>query len=430
MTAGRRSALLLAVALPPAAAAQAVPRLDRIEVVSSIWFQARQNHVHWDRVTADWDSAYRATIEAAERGSSDVAFQSLLTRFTALLSSGDVQITPPPAIQRRLGRPPVRLRRVEGRPIVVQVQPTAEMRIAGVMPGDEITQVGALAVDRWLRDSILPSIAASSEDASESRAVEEMLAGERNTAIQVTLRGADGTPRGASLTRSVAAEYRLVPAELRDGIAVRDSAGVRVITLGALDRERVLRDVARALSRDPTPIGVVLDLRDTDGGSQEVALQLVSLIVAEPVEAPRIRHRIYWPVRAVGDTAEPWTWHLTAAHTLTPAEDAYSGPVAVITSRRTSGAGELLAGIVRLMRRGTIVGETTAGASAPTVSLELPRGWHLSIPVGIDVAPDGSELTATGVEPDERVRERVDDLRAGRDAALERAFELLASPTP
>lgn len=426
MTAGRLSALLAAVGLPAAGAAQAVPRLERIEVISSIWFQARQNHVHWDRVVADWDSAYRAMIEAADRGGSDVAFHDQLSRFAALLNSGDAQVTPPSGIQRRLGRPPIRLRLVEGRPIVVQVQPTAEMRIAGVVPGDEITEVRAMPVNRWLRDSVLPTIAASSEDAREAAAVEEMLTGERNTAIQITLRGPDGTPRGASLTRSVAAENRLVPAELRDGIAVRDSAGVRVIALGALDRERVLRELAQALRRDPTPTGIVLDLRDTEGGNRDVALQLVSLLFAGPVEAPRIRHRIYWPLRA----AEAWTWHVTAPDTVTPAAGVYGGPIVLVTSPRTAGAGELFAVIVRLTRRGTIVGATTAGASAPTVSLELPGGWLLAIPVGIEVAADGSEVAALGVEPDERARQTIDDLRAGHDAALERAFLLLSAAEP
>jgi len=426
MTAGRLSALVAAVALPATGAAQSDSRLDRIEVISSIWFQARQNHVHWDRVTADWDSAYRATIEAAERGGSDVAFHDLLSRFTSLLGSGDVRVAPPSGIQRRLGRPPLRLRLVEGRPIVVQVQATAEMRIAGVVPGDEITEVRAMPVNRWLRDSVFPSTAASSEDAREARAVEEMLTGERNTAIQTTLRGPDGTPRGASLTRSVAAENRLVPAELRDGIAVRDSVGVRVIALGALDRDRVLRELAQAVKRDPTPAGIVLDLRDSEGGNREAALQLVSLLFAGPVEAPRTRHRIYWPVRA----PDAWTWHVTSPDTVAPAAGVYGGPIVLITSRRTAGAGELLAAIVRLTGRGTIVGETTAGASAPTASLELPGGWSLTLPVGIEVAPDGSEVAGAGVDPDERVRETIDDLRAGHDAALARAFQLLSAAEP
>jgi len=430
MTAGRVGALALTVALPAAVAAQAIPRLDRLEIVSSIWSQARLHDVHWDRVTADWDSAYRATIEAAERGGSDVAFQDILMRFTALLGSGDVRVIPPSAIERRIGRPPLRLRLVEGRPVVVQVQPTAEMRIAAVMPGDEITQVRAIPADRWIRDSILPAIAASTPEARAAMAIEEMLTGERNTAVQVTLRGADGTPRGASLTRSVAAENRLVPAELRDGISFRDSAGVRVIALGELDRDRVLRELAQALTRDPPPTGVVLDLRDAVSGDRTMALGLISLFFTDPVEAPQIKHRIYWPVRVADDTTDDWTWHLTSPDTVMPAANAYGGPLVLLTSARTAGAAEVFAGVVRLAQRAAIVGETTAGAASLTATLELPLGWRLLVPVGADVAPDGAALAPAGIEPDERVRESLDELRSGHDAALARAFGRLATAAP
>lgn len=430
MIPGRLSALLLAVALPSAAAAQSVPRLDRLEIVSSIWVGATQHYVYWERVTADWDSAYRATVEAAERGGSDVAFHDHLARFTALLNSGDVRVIPPAPIQRRRGRPPMRVALIAGRPVVVQVQPTAEMRIAGVLPGDEITQVRAVPVDRWLRDSVIPAIGGSSANARTALAVEELLTGERNTAVPITLRGSDGTPRGASLTRSVEAENRLVPAELRDGIAARDSAGARIITLGELGRDRVLRDLARALARDPAPSGVVLDLRDAVGGDRGLALDMVSLFFAVPVETPRIKHQIYWPLRAGQDTAEAWTWHLTVPDTVTPAPDAYGGPLVLITSPRTAGASELFAGIARLEHRAVIVGETTAGASSPTASLELPHGWRWVVPVATDVAADATELTTSGVDPDEPVRRTLVDLRSGHDAALARALELLSAPDP
>lgn len=427
MSEGRRAFLLAlaAYAVPAIAAAQATPRLERLAIVSGIWLEARQNFVDWERVRADWDSAYHATMEAVERGGSDVAFFRALRRFTALLQSGDVAVVPPSNVARQIGRPPIRLQSVDGRPLVVQVQPTAETRIAGVVPGDEIVEVQGIPVVRWLRDSVLPETPASSNAARLTLAVEELLTGRRGTAVQLTLHSADGTPRGASLTRSVAWETRIVPAELRDGFAARDSAGVRIITLGQIDDDGVVEEFGDALTRAPLPTGLILDLRGATGGGHARAMQLATHVVGVVTEAPRMKHRIYWPVRAGSDTSDVWTWHMTAPDTIRPATRPFAGPIVVLASSRTSGAAELLAAVLRAAERATVVGEMTAGAPGLTSTLSLPHRWLLEVPSSIPVAADASEMAVGGLEPDHRVRPSRDDIRGGRDAALARALELL-----
>jgi C-terminal processing protease CtpA/Prc len=422
---GRGRAFFLAIAFPAAAAAQATPRLDRLAVVSGIWVEARYNFAGWEHVTADWDSAYRATIEAAERGGTDVAFYRALKRFAALLGSGDVAIRPPPAVSRRIGRTPIRLQSIDGRALVMQVQPTAETRIAGVVPGDEIVQVRGIPVERWLRDSVLPETPGSSDAARLSLAVEELLTGQRGTAVQITLRTVDGTPRGASLTRSVAWETRIVPSELRDGFAVRDTAGVRVVTLGDVDDDRIVREFSEALIKEPLPTGLVLDLRGALGGGHQLALRLAAHVLTAPGEPPRAMHRIYWPMRTGSDTADVWTWHLTLPDTVTPAADAFGGPLVVVTSSRTAGAGELLTAIVRMTGRAPVLGTVTSGSPGMTTSLALPGGWELVLPVAIPVAADASEIALGGIEPDHRVRPSVADVHTGHDRALARALEIL-----
>jgi carboxyl-terminal processing protease len=42
--------------------------------------------------------------------------------------------------------------------------------------------------------------------------------------------------------------------------------------------------------------------------------------------------------------------------------------------------------------------------------------------------PDGSEFEGVGIQPDIEIHSSVDDLRAGRDRALDKALELAALP--
>ena len=51
----------------------------------------------------------------------------------------------------------------------------------------------------------------------------------------------------------------------------------------------------------------------------------------------------------------------------------------------------------------------------------LPGGWKLRVTAARDAFPDGKEFLATGIAPQFPVEVRVEDVLAGRDAALERA---------
>jgi len=61
------------------------------------------------------------------------------------------------------------------------------------------------------------------------------------------------------------------------------------------------------------------------------------------------------------------------------------------------------------------------------VLLPLARGWQLRVTVTRDAFPDGTEFGPTGIAPDVAVAVQVEDVLAGRDAALERAREYLAA---
>ena len=100
---------------------------------------------------------------------------------------------------------------------------------------------------------------------------------------------------------------------------------------------------------------------------------------------------------------------------------AYSGPVAVLISPRTSGPAEDFVAAFQAGGRGPSIGESSAGSTGRTTTLPLAGGWELRLTVSRDAFPDGKEFVPTGIAPQFPVEVRVEDLLAGRDAALERA---------
>ena len=105
---------------------------------------------------------------------------------------------------------------------------------------------------------------------------------------------------------------------------------------------------------------------------------------------------------------------------------AYSGPVALLISPRTSGPAEDLLVSFQAGGRGPTFGETSAGNTGETVTLALASGWKLRVTVARDAfppppPPDGKEFVRTGIAPQYPVEVRVEDVLAGRDAVLDRA---------
>jgi carboxyl-terminal processing protease len=429
------AALLLATPLP----AQQVTFVDRQVIAAGIWAEARSNYAYWDAVRANWDSAFASTLAFAAARPSDLQFVERLRRFVALLGDGQAELLPPSAVARRIGRPPIALRSIERRPFIIDYASNDEMRVARPERLAEIVAVQGIPAERWIRDSILPAVPGATERSRWERAVARMLEGEKGTALHLQLRLPGGATRGASVTRSVALTARwpldgppLDADTLPDGVV-----WVRVNSLA--DRDVVdLFDRALGGGRR----GLVLDLRETastapgggggggGGGGRENGNAILAQLIDRPVPTSRWRTPQYRPAYRGADAPDSTgAWLAAPSDTIRPRRNraAFGGPVAILASPRTAGAAEDLLVAFRNGARGPIVGDTSAGSAGQTLALALAKGWQLRVTVTRDAFPDGTEFGRTGIAPEVPAPVKVEDVLAGRDAALERARGYLAS---
>src|SRR5574342_252633 len=143
----------------PLGAQQLVP-VERARLAAAVWAEVRYNAPALDESRADWDSA-----------------------LTSMLRDGRAAVVPPGAVGARWARPPLVLRGVERRPFLVDYAENDEMRVARPERNAEILAVQGIPAERWIRDSVLPEIAAATDAARWELAVSRMLEGEKGTAI-------------------------------------------------------------------------------------------------------------------------------------------------------------------------------------------------------------------------------------------------------
>jgi len=418
----------------PIAAQQLTP-VDRHLVAAAVWSEPRYNYAYWEAVRADWDSAFAAVVtETAGRGGpSDVQFFHRLRRFVALLGDPQAELVPPSAIAGRVARPPLALRSIERRPFIIDYAANDEMRVARPERLAEVVAVQGIPADQWIRDSILPEIpgggAAATEASRWERAVARMLEGEKGSALHLLLRLPGGAQRGASVTRSVALTARWPLEHPALEVETLPNGGIWV-RVNSLADAGVVQTFDRALGDAARLTGIVLDLRETSGTGtgRENGYAILARLIERPILTSRWRTPQYRPAYRGADTPDSsGAWLAAPSDTIRPHEGRarFAGPVAILASPRTAGAAEDLLVAFRNGSRGPIIGEPSAGSTGQTLLLPLPRGWRFRMTVTRDAFPDGTEFARTGIAPELPVTVTVDDVLAGRDAALERAREYL-----
>jgi carboxyl-terminal processing protease len=111
--------------------------------------------------------------------------------------------------------------------------------------------------------------------------------------------------------------------------------------------------------------------------------------------------------------------------------DAFTGKLVVLVDSQSGSAAEVFSRVLQLEKRGTVLGDRSAGAvmESRQYPFFLESGTVIIYGVSVTSADllmkDGKSLEHTGVTPDETILPTAADLAAGRDPVLARAAELV-----
>ncbi|MGA9072231.1 MAG: S41 family peptidase [Terracidiphilus sp.] len=180
-----------------------------------------------------------------------------------------------------------------------------------------------------------------------------------------------------------------------------------------LSREEVQRkfNIARKYK------ALILDLRGDPGGSLDTLSFIVGSLFDHDIKIfDRVGRTVSKPV--------------IATHCGKP----FRGRLIVLVDSGSASAAELLARVIQLEDRGTIMGDVTSGAVMEANYYPESQGADQKISFGFLVSvanlkmTDGKSLEKTGVIPDEILLPTGADLAAGRDPVMARAAELTGVP--
>jgi C-terminal processing protease CtpA/Prc len=161
-----------------------------------------------------------------------------------------------------------------------------------------------------------------------------------------------------------------------------------------------------------SPAGLILDLRRNSGGRQ--------------LHMTRVLGRLLGGGVAVGETRAPDS--SLPVESIKFGDEHYEGPVVVLIGPSTTSAAEITAAAMQDLKRGVVIGRTTNGSVLSSRKFDLPDGGVMMIPTSDYVRPENRRIEGVGVQPDIWILPTLDDVRSGRDPAIERAMRELQKP--
>jgi carboxyl-terminal processing protease len=172
------------------------------------------------------------------------------------------------------------------------------------------------------------------------------------------------------------------------------------------------REIDRVVRRAQGFQALVIDLRGDPGGWESTLLRLAGGLVGADTFGVRRQRTKTEQLRT--DAGGP----------------RFSGTVVAVVDAQSASAAEMLAYLLQLRKRGTVVGDRTAGAVMEargyehSIGTEVVVFFYTSVTVADLVFADGTRLEARGVIPNEIVLPSGADLAARRDPALARAITI------
>ena len=387
---------------------EALSARDRLGVFEEVWETIDQRYYNPSFNGIDWRAVRDRYRPLVEQVTTDEEFYGVLKRMVGELHDAHTRFHTPEQRRERERLQAVSaglsVFEVEGKPVVVSVEPESDAARAGLEPGMIVLSIdGKPVADRL--DEARTRVAGSSTDrAVRLRIFRMIIDGDPGTTLRLSLARSDGSQLDVRLVRRIVSDTAVVTSH-------RLASGLGYIRL-TLWKSPIRKQFKKALEQFKDTPGLVIDLRGNPGGEADEVVKIASYFYNSHVAFGRFSRRSGKSVYLRTDDDD----------------QIYKGPVAILVNEGSGSGSELFAGVMQENRRAVIVGRRSCGCVLGISEFKkLKGGGELAVSEYGYLSPKENTFEGTGVVPDKIVELKISDLQSRRDVALDEAERLLRS---
>ena len=296
---------------------------------------------------------------------------------------------------------------------VIAVKPKSDAEAQGLKPGDKVLKVDGIAPNRgnlwfyyYLYNALAPRPLVK---------VEVQSPGEQPRQLELKAKVKTGK-QVFDLTDTIDlnAFFRDLEDEARmtEHRAVEVSKDVAIWRMPSFDLSN--DEVDERIDKVKKYQTLIIDLRRNGGGAVETLQRVVGNLFDRDITIGNIKLR---------KESKPML-------AKTRGDSGFKGRLFVLVDSNSGSASEVLARVVQLEKRGTILGDLTAGKVMRSrlyphqIGLETVVFYGVSVTDADLIMADGKSIEGIGVTPDEVLLPTADELRSQKDSVLSRAAAL------
>jgi C-terminal processing protease CtpA/Prc len=296
---------------------------------------------------------------------------------------------------------------------VIAVKPRSDAEAKGLKPGDKVLKIDGIAPNRsnlwvynYLYNALSPRPVVN---------IEVQSPGEQPRQLEVKAKIQPGK-KVFDLTDTI--DLNAYWRDLDDEARINEHRAIEVskdIVIWKMPQFDLTSDgVDERVDKIKKYKTLILDLRRNGGGFVETLQRLVGNLFDRDITIGNLKLR---------KESKPML-------AKTRGDSGYKGQVFVLVDSESGSASELLARVVQLEKRGTVLGDRTYGKVMRSrlyphqIGLETVIIYGVSVTDADIIMGDGKSLEGTGVSPDELLLPTAEDLRSQKDPVLARAVAI------
>jgi carboxyl-terminal processing protease len=396
-------------ASPERSLSESLSYKDRLDIFEEVWetveekyYDSSFNGVNW----RDVGNRYRPMLESI---STDDEFYALLKRMVGELKDAHTRFHTPRERREReqlqAVSAGVSMSEVEGRVVILGVEPASEAEQSGIKSGMIVRTIDGKPVAEQISLAQSRIGGTSSSRAERLRLFRKLIEGEPGTLLKLGLEKADGAYLDVSLARRTVSDAPRVTTRVLD-------SGIGYLRLN-IWKSPVHKQFKAALEQLKDVPALIIDLRGNPGGEAAEVVKIAGYFFNTRTSFGRFISRSGRTIELNTDSDD----------------QIYKGPVAVLVNEASGSGSELFSGVMQETGRATIVGRQSCGCVLGISKFrKVKGGGELAVSELGYISPRGRRLEGEGVSPNRAVALTIADLQRERDAVIIEAESALRMP--